>query len=87
MAKFKLSRLRSSKKKPVSIVGRKRDYTYGENWRGFSSLVKDERGRRCQKCGSSKDLEDHHIIPLSKGGSNNRANIKVLCDKCHNKHH
>ncbi len=39
-------------------------------------------GGRCVKCGSQKDLEFDHIIPLNKGGSNTARNIQLLCEKC-----
>lgn len=80
---FKLSKV---KVKP-RVVGRTRNYSYGKDWRNFSATIKEERGRSCQICGSKSRLEDHHIIPLSKGGPNNRANIKVLCYNCHHKQH
>lgn len=42
-------------------------------------------GNECEICGfyNEKILEIHHILPLSKGGSNNWDNLSVLCPNCH----
>lgn len=37
----------------------------------------------CAICGSRDFLEFHHIIPKSKGGSDDYDNIIVLCACCH----
>ena len=37
---------------------------------------------KCAKCGSRKNLEYDHIIPISKGGSNTVRNIELLCEEC-----
>jgi Holliday junction DNA helicase RuvB len=39
-------------------------------------------GGKCVKCGSRKNLEYDHIIPVSKGGSNTARNIELLCENC-----
>ena len=36
----------------------------------------------CVKCGSQKNIEYDHIIPLAKGGSNTARNIQLLCENC-----
>jgi len=40
-----------------------------------------DRGR-CVYCGSSKNVECDHIIPVSKGGSNTERNIQLVCFDC-----
>jgi 5-methylcytosine-specific restriction endonuclease McrA len=42
---------------------------------------------RCQECGYYKHLEVHHIIPRSKGGSDDPSNLITLCTRCHGKKH
>lgn len=36
----------------------------------------------CQCCGSTENLEYDHIVPFSCGGSNEAANIQLLCMTC-----
>lgn len=37
----------------------------------------------CSLCGFDKVTEEHHIIPLSKGGNDTKENKIVLCPNCH----
>lgn len=50
------------------------------------SAVRREVWRRdegkCVKCGSRKNLEYDHIIPVAEGGSNTARNIELLCEAC-----
>lgn len=36
----------------------------------------------CNKCGTKDNLSIDHIIPLSKGGTNDISNLQILCLKC-----
>jgi 5-methylcytosine-specific restriction endonuclease McrA len=44
--------------------------------------VWERDGGRCVECGSQRDLEYDHIIPLALGGSNTDRNIQLLCASC-----
>jgi predicted transcriptional regulator len=37
---------------------------------------------KCQNCSSSYNLHIDHIIPRSKGGTDEDSNLQVLCSKC-----
>lgn len=65
---------------------------YPENWSFISKSYKERKGYRCEECGkqfppNTKWLHVHHIVPLSKGGSSDDSNLKLLCYACHAKHH
>lgn len=62
-------------------------HDYPDNWRGLTRNKKQDAGNKCQKCGSSDRLDVHHILPLTRGGTNNTLNLIVLCHACHLKRH
>ena len=45
-------------------------------------IVYARDGGTCRCCGSSLNLEYDHIVPFSCGGSSDRSNIQLLCQKC-----
>jgi len=57
-----------------------------DNRDAIPSAIRREVWRRdegkCVKCGSRKNLEYDHIIPVSRGGSNTARNIELLCETC-----
>lgn len=53
------------------------------NSKRFKVLMRD--GFKCKYCGSTadeKELEVDHIIPRSRGGSNNMENLVTACFEC-----
>lgn len=43
--------------------------------------------KECANCSETSDLQIHHIVPLSFGGSNRITNLARLCAECHSKAH
>lgn len=42
---------------------------------------------RCALCDTPRGLQIHHVIPRSRGGSNDPENLITLCMWCHNAIH
>jgi len=38
---------------------------------------------RCRRCSSNQNLEVHHLLAISHGGSNIDTNLITLCKNCH----
>lgn len=53
----------------------------------FRKVMKDNLGSKCVCCGSTNNIEYHHIVPISLGGRNNLENIVPLCVSCHKAAH
>jgi hypothetical protein len=45
----------------------------------------NEHGNCCYICGSNDSLELHHIIPISKGGTSDIKNLRMLCHNCNSR--
>lgn len=39
----------------------------------------------CEECGSTRHLSIHHIVPLSRGGTNHTRNLTILCRRCNSR--
>jgi len=47
-------------------------------------LVRRRDGHACRRCGSTENLEAHHVKPLSEGGAAyDPANLLTICAACH----
>ena len=53
-----------------------------DDWHIIRSIVLERDGHACTYCGSDKQLEGDHIVPLSRGGSNAFANLATACRPC-----
>lgn len=40
-------------------------------------------GSKCRSCGSERNIEWHHIVPLALGGEDTFENMVPLCYECH----
>ena len=63
---------------------------YGRNWRRVREryIKLHPLCERCLKEGKFTPVEEvHHIIPVSRGGTNAESNLMSLCKSCHNKIH
>lgn len=64
-----------------------------ESWRALSDKIKKRDGYCCRKCGrnriqiraANEFLEVDHILPISKGGTDQPPNLWTLCSTCHSK--
>jgi len=55
-------------------------------WQNIRKIILSKQ-KECQKCGSSENLEIHHVVP-PKGDRDlfyNFSNLIVLCSNCHSK--
>lgn len=57
----------------------------GRPWRRKVEQVKKRDGYTCRKCGHlTEDGDVDHIVPLSKGGTDDLGNLQWLCrEPCH----
>lgn len=54
-----------------------------EQWRIIQER-KRSRQPQCGMCGSTEQLELHHLLPIVLGGTNDERNLIFLCETCHN---
>ena len=52
------------------------------DWHIVRSIVMERDSYVCIYCGSDKQLEADHILPLSRGGSNAFINLATACRPC-----
>lgn len=60
---------------------------YPDNWASVREKVKKRDEYKCVLCSKTSFLQIHHIIPLSKGGTNNLSNMETVCRNCHEEIH
>lgn len=45
-------------------------------------VVFERDGYACRRCSSMEDLSLDHVIPSSRGGSDDESNLQTLCMRC-----
>lgn len=86
MIMFELDQLHVEEPRATTIKRRKKSVRELFTWRDrYYALQRDHY--RCVLCGSGPKVdgvkvEVDHIIPVSKGGQNNKENLQTLCIKC-----
>jgi len=70
-----------------SITGEQ--YQHGEllYHKNYKQACKVRDGFKCRVCGAEDNLQVHHIVPGSDGGTDRLSNVMTLCKSCHQKHH
>jgi 5-methylcytosine-specific restriction endonuclease McrA len=58
-----------------------------DSYRKLRSEVLKRDGWRCQTCGSSDDLQVHHLCSRSRLGDDTDENLITLCADCHSDIH
>ncbi len=61
---------------------------YGRSWKRIRDryIKAHPLCEECQKQGKLTPAEEvHHILPLSKGGGNEKSNLMALCKSCHSR--
>ena len=57
-----------------------------KGYKSVDEFVIARQDGKCACCGKPMD-DNHHIIPVSEGGSDGPENRIGLCEECHHKHH
>lgn len=61
--------------------------TYPPDWESRKAELIEINGKYCASCGDTRSLHLHHLVPLSKGGTNKLSNLELLCSDCHSIEH
>ncbi len=56
-------------------------------WRTVRATVLARDHHRCTRCGTTEQLEVHHLVPVAEGGTVDLDRLTVLCSPCHHAQH
>lgn len=57
-------------------------------WRVAREAARRRDGNHCRRCGSTRDLQVHHLTSLAEGGARYALdNLITLCRDCHTARH
>jgi 5-methylcytosine-specific restriction endonuclease McrA len=83
------SQRRTRLQKPMQELRQKRPRLKlgPEEYNSLRNRVLERDGWRCQSCGSSKNLQVHHLSKRSELGDDALDNLITLCAACHLRQH
>jgi 5-methylcytosine-specific restriction endonuclease McrA len=64
-----------------------KEYIKGDTWRGIRAIALQRDKKTCQKCGSKKRPNVHHLEYPKELGTETLDMLITLCEDCHNIHH
>jgi 5-methylcytosine-specific restriction endonuclease McrA len=62
------------------------EYLRSKTWRGVRRWKLERAGWKCERCGSTRQLQAHHKHYRSLGRER-LDDLEVLCESCHKHHH
>jgi hypothetical protein len=75
---------------PSTDTALRKDWSKAAESEKLSPAKRDriiERDGNCRRCGASKQLRVHHIVPIAFGGESESENLVTLCEPCHQDAH
>lgn len=57
-------------------------YLKSDHWEELKKLVFEWRGRKCQLCMGSRNLQVHHMT-YKRVGKEDPRDVLIVCDSCH----
>lgn len=79
--KYSLTERGKQSRRNAKSIRRTRENTGNVTLKQWKNIL-NKYNNSCAFCGSTKNIEQDHIIPLSKGGLHNINNIQPLCRSC-----
>lgn len=58
------------------------DYLRSDRWKNIRELLFEHRGRRCEACGKTENLEVHHLT-YRRLGQERAEDLMIVCPACH----
>jgi len=82
-AQTTLRKWRSGAQKEQPLVGFGEPRLVCKSWHKIKKEVHERDGNACLECGSTENLEAHHVDPVKDGGGPYLDNLITLCKSCH----
>lgn len=82
----KLDKARKQNEQRKEYIQKYHDYLRSEQWEAIRDVVIKDRNRKCERCGSKKNLQVHHKT-YERIFNEDLSDLELLCRPCHKKEH